>query len=101
VALLSACLHAGAVISSQLAVVLRFTKVPATNVPSQVKPECAEDFENVWKNRESHLKEMPGFVRFALLKCEYLYESSTLLYMLHPTRSTTVGDQQSADCSSR
>ncbi|WIA19169.1 hypothetical protein OEZ85_003815 [Tetradesmus obliquus] len=35
----------------------------------KVKPECAEDFENVWKNRESHLKEMPGFVRFALLKC--------------------------------
>lgn len=36
----------------------------------QVKPECAADFENVWKNRESHLKEMPGFVRFALLKCK-------------------------------
>eukprot|EP00879_Flechtneria_rotunda_P001147 GHRR01001292.1.p1 GENE.GHRR01001292.1~~GHRR01001292.1.p1 ORF type:complete len:152 (+),score=27.74 GHRR01001292.1:145-600(+) len=36
----------------------------------KVKPECAADFEEVWKSRESHLKEMPGFVRFALLKCE-------------------------------
>jgi hypothetical protein len=36
----------------------------------QVKADCAEDFENVWKTRESHLKDMPGFVRFALLKCE-------------------------------
>ena len=36
----------------------------------QVKAEHTDDFENVWKSRESHLKEMPGFVRFALLKCE-------------------------------
>eukprot|EP00882_Tetradesmus_deserticola_P006157 GHRQ01006482.1.p1 GENE.GHRQ01006482.1~~GHRQ01006482.1.p1 ORF type:complete len:143 (+),score=38.08 GHRQ01006482.1:91-519(+) len=35
----------------------------------KVKPECSDDFEDVWKSRESHLKEMPGFVRFALLKC--------------------------------
>ncbi len=26
------------------------------------------DFENQWKNRESYLQEVPGFVEFALLK---------------------------------
>lgn len=36
----------------------------------QVKPESATDFEEVWKKRESHLKDMPGFVRFAMLRCE-------------------------------
>ncbi|GLC33318.1 hypothetical protein PLESTB_000346300 [Pleodorina starrii] len=36
----------------------------------KVKPESASDFEQVWKSRESHLKEMPGFVRFAMLRCE-------------------------------
>lgn len=35
---------------------------------SQVKPENGTDFENVWKNRESKLLEMPGFIRFALLR---------------------------------
>ncbi len=27
-----------------------------------------EEFEQVWKTRESHLRDVPGFVRFALLK---------------------------------
>ena len=36
----------------------------------QVKPDCFDAFEEVWRSRESHLKEMPGFVRFAMLKCE-------------------------------
>ncbi|KXZ47859.1 hypothetical protein GPECTOR_32g471 [Gonium pectorale] len=36
----------------------------------KVKPESSTDFEEVWKNRESHLKEMKGFVRFAMLRCE-------------------------------
>eukprot|EP00878_Enallax_costatus_P035678 GHUV01039873.1.p1 GENE.GHUV01039873.1~~GHUV01039873.1.p1 ORF type:complete len:109 (-),score=23.48 GHUV01039873.1:910-1236(-) len=46
----------------------------------QVKAEHTDDFKNVWKSRESHLKEMPGFVRFALLKCsnvEHKYISQT------------------------
>ena len=34
----------------------------------QVKPENGPDFENVWKNRESKLLEMPDFIRFALLR---------------------------------
>ncbi|KAK9817975.1 hypothetical protein WJX72_005168 [[Myrmecia] bisecta] len=36
----------------------------------RVKPECAEAFEAVWTNRESHLNEMSGFIRFALLRCD-------------------------------
>ncbi|GIL61872.1 hypothetical protein Vafri_16250 [Volvox africanus] len=36
----------------------------------KVKPESYTDFEEVWKTRESRLKEMSGFVRFAMLKCE-------------------------------
>jgi len=35
----------------------------------KVKPEYSNDFEETWKSRESHLKEMPGFMRFAMLKC--------------------------------
>ena len=27
-----------------------------------------DEFEQVWKNRESHLREVPGIIRFALLK---------------------------------
>jgi heme-degrading monooxygenase HmoA len=39
-----------------------------TNNCFKVKKEKAQDFEEVWKNRESHLLETPGFVRFALLR---------------------------------
>jgi len=34
----------------------------------KVKPGSEEDFEAVWKNRDSHLKTVPGFVAFNLLK---------------------------------
>ena len=34
----------------------------------QVKKEGCQQFEEIWKNRESNLKDNPGFVRFALLK---------------------------------
>ncbi len=34
----------------------------------QVKKEGCHQFEETWKNRESRLKDTPGFVRFALLK---------------------------------
>ena len=34
----------------------------------QVKKGSEEDFERVWKTRETHLEEMPGFVEFHLLK---------------------------------
>lgn len=44
--------------------------IHVTGRPVQVKAEYAEDFENMWKNRESRLNESPGFIRFALLKCD-------------------------------
>lgn len=34
----------------------------------KVKKGCEQDFENVWRNRQSHLGEMPGFIVFHLLK---------------------------------
>ena len=37
---------------------------------SQVKEDSYSAFEEVWRTRESHLKEMPGFIQFAMLKCE-------------------------------
>ena len=36
----------------------------------KVKKESATDFEKVWKNRQSYLSEVPGFMRFWLLKSE-------------------------------
>lgn len=34
----------------------------------QVRKERAEDFERVWKERDTHLSEVPGFVTFHLLR---------------------------------
>ncbi|GAA0302673.1 antibiotic biosynthesis monooxygenase family protein [Rhodovulum strictum] len=34
----------------------------------KVKPGSEEAFEAVWKSRDSHLKSVPGFVAFHLLK---------------------------------
>jgi heme-degrading monooxygenase HmoA len=34
----------------------------------QVDPARAAEFEEVWRTRESHLHENPGFVQFALLR---------------------------------
>jgi heme-degrading monooxygenase HmoA len=34
----------------------------------QVNPDCAAEFEDVWRNRETYLQGVPGFVRFALLR---------------------------------
>ena len=33
------------------------------------------DFEDIWQGRRSYLKEVPGFVQFALLKSEVEYVS--------------------------
>ena len=45
-------------------------------LPVQVKPENAQDFEEVWKNRDSKLLETPGFIRFALLRGDEEGESA-------------------------
>jgi len=34
----------------------------------RVMPETAEEFERMWRERDSYLNEMPGFVEFRLLK---------------------------------
>jgi heme-degrading monooxygenase HmoA len=34
----------------------------------QVDPARGAEFEGLWKERETHLAEVPGFVRFALLR---------------------------------
>ena len=34
----------------------------------KITPGREEDFINVWKNRDSHLSEVPGFKRFNLLQ---------------------------------
>ena len=36
----------------------------------QVAPGKGPDFERVWRERESHLQDVPGFVQFVLLKSE-------------------------------
>ncbi len=36
----------------------------------QVNPERGAEFEDLWRKRESFLHEVPGFVRFALLKAD-------------------------------
>ena len=39
-----------------------------------------DDFEEIWRGRQSHLKDVPGFVQFALLKSEAAGE-----YVSHST----------------
>lgn len=34
----------------------------------RVDPERSHEFEEHWRKRETHLHEVPGFVRFALLR---------------------------------
>jgi len=46
----------------------------------KVVPGKEEDFEQIWKTRESHLKGVPGFVRFALLRADAAGE-----YISHST----------------
>lgn len=41
------------------------------------------DFENVWRNRDSTLKEMPGFREFHLLKGPVDEDANTTLYASH------------------
>ena len=50
----------------------------------QVKEDSYNAFEEVWRTRESHLKEMPGFIRFAMLKCKSGNHISTASYARLP-----------------
>jgi len=49
----------------------------------RVKDGSEEDFENVWKNRDSTLHEMPGFVKFQLLRGPKNEEEGFTLFASH------------------
>lgn len=49
----------------------------------RVKPESAEEFERVWRERDSHLQAVPGFVAFHLLKGPT--RDDHILYSSHTT----------------
>jgi heme-degrading monooxygenase HmoA len=46
----------------------------------QVNPDRAEEFERGWRERDSHLRELPGFRSFALLRGDIAGE-----YISHTT----------------
>jgi heme-degrading monooxygenase HmoA len=35
-----------------------------------VNPERADDFERTWRERETHLEDVPGFMHFVLLRSD-------------------------------
>ena len=39
-----------------------------------------KEFENVWRNRDTYLKDVPGFKKFNLIKGD---KKMTIYYMLH------------------
>lgn len=49
----------------------------------KVKKDRTEDFENMWRNRDSYLHENPGFKEFSLLKGPETEEYN--LYSSHTT----------------
>ena len=49
----------------------------------KIVPEREEDFENIWKNRKTHLENVPGFIEFHLVKGKT--EDSYTLYASHST----------------
>ena len=49
----------------------------------KVAKDRAEDFETIWKTRDSHLKSVPGFVAFHLLKGPEAEDH--ILYASHTT----------------
>mgnify|MGYP004453585309 FL=1 len=49
----------------------------------RVAPGRGEEFEEVWRRRDSRLREVPGFVSFRLLRGPQSEES--LLYVSHTT----------------
>ena len=42
-----------------------------------------EEFENVWKNRDTHLENVPGFINFNLVKSDK--DDECTLYASHST----------------
>lgn len=52
----------------------------------KVKPDCVEEFETVWRERESYLDQLPGFMEFHLLKGPV--RDDHVLYSSHTTWRT-------------
>lgn len=49
----------------------------------RIRPERAAEFEDVWRNRDRHLKDVPGYVAFHMLRGpatgeQVLYASHTV-----------------------
>lgn len=49
----------------------------------KVAPGNEADFENVWKNRESSLDDVPGFVEFRLLRSNTAGDEEYTLFASH------------------
>lgn len=49
---------------------------------------CEDEFTNRWKNRQSHLKELPGFVEFQLLRCDTSEDQEATLFASHTVWKT-------------
>ena len=49
----------------------------------KIVPKREQDFENIWKNRETHLDGVPGFIEFHLVKGKS--EDTHTLYASHST----------------
>ena len=49
----------------------------------KIVPKREQDFENIWKNRETHLEGVPGFIEFHLVKGKS--EETHTLYASHST----------------
>ncbi len=49
----------------------------------KIVTERGEDFENIWKNRKTHLENVSGFIEFHLVKGKT--EDSYTLYASHST----------------
>lgn len=49
----------------------------------RIKPGFEQDFIEIWKNRDSHLQEVPGFVEFHLLQGSSTDDST--LFSSHAT----------------
>ena len=49
----------------------------------KIVPKREQDFENIWKNRETHLEGVPGFIEFHLVKGKS--KETHTLYASHST----------------
>lgn len=50
-----------------------------------INNERMDEFEEIWTNRERHLKETPGFLNFKLLRGEESEDKSARDYVSHST----------------